>query len=120
METEMAKPVQPGSEMLKGTLDMMILRTLLGGDAHGHTIAKIIERTSEDVLEVEQGSLYPALHRLEDRGWVSSYWGASENNRKARFYRLTAAGKKQLARESGRWRRMTRAIGLVMGQQTQG
>jgi len=116
----MAKRAQPGSEMLKGTLDMMILRTLLGGDAHGHTIAKIIERTSEDVLEVEQGSLYPALHRLEDRGWVSSYWGASENNRKARFYRLTAAGKKQLARESGRWRRMTRAIGLVMGQQTQG
>ena len=116
----MAKRAQPGSEMLKGTLDMMILRTLLGGDAHGHTIAKIIERTSEDVLEVEQGSLYPALHRLEDRGWVSSFWGASENNRKARFYRLTAAGKKQLARESGRWRRMTRAIGLVMGQQTQG
>jgi len=116
----MAKRVQPGSEMLKGTLDMMILRTLLGGDAHGHTIAKIIERTSEDVLEVEQGSLYPALHRLEDRGWVSSFWGASENNRKARFYRLTAAGRKQLARETGRWRRMTRAIGLVMGQQTQG
>src|ERR1700678_1578719 len=68
--------------MLKGTLDMMVLRTLIGGDAHGHTIAKVIERTSEDVLEVEQGSLYPALHRLEDRGWLSSYWGASENNRK--------------------------------------
>jgi PadR family transcriptional regulator, regulatory protein PadR len=105
-------------EMLKGTLDMMILRTLLPGDAHGHTIAKIIERMSEDVLEVEQGSLYPALHRLEDRGWVSSFWGASENNRKAKFYRLTAAGKKQLARETSRWRQMTRAIGLVMGEET--
>jgi PadR family transcriptional regulator, regulatory protein PadR len=92
--------------MLKGTLDMMVLRTLVTGDAHGHTIAKAIERTWEDVLEVEQGSLYPALHRLEDRGWVSSYGGASENNRKAKFYRLAAAGKKQLVCETtarGRW-----------------
>jgi PadR family transcriptional regulator PadR len=105
------------AEMLKGTLDMMILRTLITGDAHGHTIAKVIERTSEDVLEVEQGSLYPALHRLEDRGWVSSHWGPSENNRKAKFYRLTAAGKKQLLREASRWRRMARAIGLVMGEE---
>ncbi|HTZ60262.1 MAG TPA: PadR family transcriptional regulator [Acidobacteriaceae bacterium] len=104
------------NEMLKGTLDMMILRTLALGDAHGHTVAKIIERSSEDVLEVEQGSLYPALHRLEDRGWVSSYWGASENNRKAKFYRLTAAGKKQLKVEMSRWRQMARAIGLVMGE----
>lgn len=109
----------PDAEMLKGTLDMMILRTLVGGDAHGHTIAKVIERTSEDVLEVEQGSLYPALHRLEDRGWVSSYWGASENNRKAKYYRLTAIGRKQLVRETTRWRQMTRAIGLVMGDETQ-
>jgi transcriptional regulator len=111
----MAKNVKTDGEMLKGTLDMMILRTLVTGDAHGHTIAKIIERTSEDVLEVEQGSLYPALHRLEDRGWVSSYWGASENNRKARFYRLSTAGRRQLARETSRWLQMTRAIGLVMG-----
>ena len=80
VERRMGKKNQADSEMLKGTLDMMILRTLMGGDAHGHTIAKVIERTSEDVLEVEQGSLYPALHRLEDRRWVSSYWGASENN----------------------------------------
>src|SRR5277367_5573414 len=87
---------QSDGEMLKGTLDMMILRTLVTGDAHGHTIAKVIERTSDDVLEVEQGSLYPALHRLEDRGWVSSYWGASENNRKGKFYKLTARRKKQL------------------------
>jgi len=106
------------AEMLKGTLDMMILRTLISGDAHGHTIAKIIERTSEEVLEVEQGSLYPALHRLEDRGWLSSYWGPSENNRKSRFYRLTAAGRKRLVRETDRWRQMTRAIGLVMGEET--
>jgi PadR family transcriptional regulator PadR len=109
---------QPDGEMLKGTLDMMILRTLVTGDAHGHTIAKIIERTSEDVLEVEQGSLYPALHRLEDRGFVSSFWGASKNNRKAKFYRLTAAGRKELVRESSRWRDMVRAIGLVMGEMT--
>lgn len=109
---------EPLNEMLKGTLDMMILRTLFGGDAHGHTIAKVIERTSEDLLEVEQGSLYPALHRLEDRKWVSSYWGASENNRKARFYRLTAEGRKQLVRETSRWRQMTRAIALVMGEES--
>ncbi len=112
----MTRKNQADPEMLKGTLDMMILRTLVTGDAHGHTIAKIIERTSEDVLEVEQGSLYPALHRLEDRGWVSSYWGASENNRKAKFYRLNAAGRKQLVLETGRWRQMIRAIGLVMGE----
>jgi transcriptional regulator len=111
----MPKDGQSDGEMLKGTLDMMILRTLAGGAAHGHTVAKIIERTSEDVLEVEQGSLYPALHRLEDRRWVSSYWGTSENNRKAKFYRLTAAGRKQLVHETSRWRQMTRASGLVMG-----
>ncbi len=115
----MGKGSQSDGEMLKGTLDMMILRTLVMGDAHGHTIAKVIERASEDVLEVEQGSLYPALHRLEDRGWVSSTWGTSENNRKAKFYRLSVAGKKQLVRETSRWRQMTRAIGLVMGDEAQ-
>ena len=113
----MRKGRQPPSEMLKGTLDMMILRTLVGGDAHGHTVAKVIEHTSEDLLEVEQGSLYPALHRLEDRKWVTSYWGASENNRKAKFYRLTTEGRKQLVRETSRWRQMSRAIGLVMGEE---
>jgi PadR family transcriptional regulator, regulatory protein PadR len=112
----LAKTTEANAEMLKGTLDMMILRTLTSGDAHGHTIAKVIERTSEDVLEVEQGSLYPALHRLEDRGWVSSFWGVSENNRKAKFYRLTAVGRKQLVHEADRWRRMARAIELVMGE----
>jgi transcriptional regulator len=111
------KKDQSDGEMLKGTLDMMILRTLVPEDAHGHTIAKVIERTSEDVLDVEQGSLYPALHRLEDRGWASSYWGTSENNRKAKFYRLTAAGRRQLVLEKSRWQRMIRAIGLVMGEE---
>lgn len=107
-------------EMLKGTLDMLVLGTLLTGAAHGHTIAKVIERGSEDVLQVEQGSLYPALYRLEDRGWISSYWGTSDNNRRAKFYRLTAAGRRQLQREAKRWQRMTRAIGLVMGGALEG
>ena len=113
----MRKETHPQNEMLKGTFDMMILRTLVGGDAHGHTISKVIELTSEDLLEVEQGSLYPALHRLEDRKWISSYWSASENNRKAKFYRRTAEGRKQLVRETSRWRQMTRAIGLVLGEE---
>jgi PadR family transcriptional regulator, regulatory protein PadR len=120
VEAGVSKKSRPDAEMVKGTLDMMILRTLIGGDAHGHTIAKVIEHTSENVLEVEQGSLYPALHRLEDRGWVSAYWGVSENNRKAKFYRLTAAGRKQLVRETGRWRQMIRAIGLVIGEDSIG
>ena len=101
-------------ELLLGTLDMLVLQTLQLGPAHGHTIAHIIERRSEEVLQIEQGSLYPALHRLEDRGWVSSSWGVSENNRKARFYRLTAAGRKQLTAESHRWKTMVQAIGRVM------
>jgi transcriptional regulator len=102
--------------MLQGTLDMLILRTLVMGAAHGHTIAHVIEHTSEDTLQVEQGSLYPALHRLEDRGWVSSEWGVSENNRKAKFYKLTARGRKQLAVETGRWRQLVGAIGRVLGE----
>jgi len=101
-------------EMLLGTMDMLILRTLLGGAAHGHTIAHVIERSSDEVLQVEQGSLYPALHRLEDRGWVASYWGTSENNRKAKYYKLTAAGRKQLNVERSRWKEMVAAIGRVM------
>ena len=106
----------PAGEMLQGTLDMLILRTLVMGPAHGHTIAQVIEHTSENALEVEQGSLYPALHRLEDRGLVSAKWGVSENNRKAKFYQLTAAGKRKLATETSRWRQMTRAIGLILGE----
>jgi PadR family transcriptional regulator, regulatory protein PadR len=102
-------------ELLLGTLDMLILQTLVMGPAHGHTIAHVIEHTSDEVLQIEQGSLYPALHRLEDRRWVSSYWGTSENKRKARFYRLTAAGRKQLALETNRWQAMVKAIGRVLG-----
>lgn len=109
----------PNPEMVQGTLDMLILRTLVTGPAHGHTIAHVIEHTSENVLEVEQGSLYPALHRLEDRGWVSSYWGTSENNRKAKYYKLTAAGKKQLTAETHRWRTVVAAIGRVLGAEAE-
>jgi PadR family transcriptional regulator PadR len=111
----MKRPPEAG-DVLQGTLDMLILRTLVRGPAHGHTIAHMIEQTSENALEVEQGSLYPALHRLEDRGWVSSEWGISDNNRKAKFYRLTSTGRKELNAASGRWRRMTRAIGLILGE----
>jgi PadR family transcriptional regulator, regulatory protein PadR len=107
-------------EMLQGTLDMLILRTLVMGPAHGHTIAQVIEHTSENALEVEQGSLYPALHRLEDRGLVSAKWGVSENNRKAKFYQLTAAGRRRLGVETSRWRQMTRAIGLILDKPTTG
>jgi PadR family transcriptional regulator PadR len=109
------RPPEAG-DILQGTLDMLILRTLVMGSAHGYTIAQVIEGTSENALEVEQGSLYPALHRLEDRGWLASEWGVSENNRKAKFYRLTASGRKELGEATGRWRRMTRAIGLILGE----
>ena len=109
------RPPEAG-DILQGTLDMLILRTLILGPAHGHTIGHAIERISENALEVEQGSLYPALHRLEDRGWVSSEWGVSENNRKAKFYRLTSKGQKELNAAASRWRRMTRAIGLILGE----
>jgi PadR family transcriptional regulator, regulatory protein PadR len=105
-------------DILQGTLDMLILRTLVMGPAHGHTIAEVIEHTSGNALDVEQGSLYPALHRLEDRGLLSSEWGVSENNRKAKFYRLTAKGRKELAADTSRWRQMTRAIGLILGEST--
>jgi PadR family transcriptional regulator, regulatory protein PadR len=109
-----AKRPPDAGEILQGTLDMLILRTLVMGPAHGHTIAQVIEHTSENALEVEQGSLYPALHRLEDRGWLASEWGVSENNRRAKFYRLTAKGRKELGAAAGRWRRMTRAVGLIL------
>jgi transcriptional regulator len=113
LEENLTRPKK--EELLLGTLDMLILRTLVTGPAHGHTIAHVIEHTSEEVLQIEQGSLYPALHRLEDREWVSSYWGPSENNRKARFYKLTAAGRKRLTVETNRWESMVAAIGRVLG-----
>jgi PadR family transcriptional regulator, regulatory protein PadR len=102
------------NDMLQGTLDMLVLQTLVLGPAHGHTIAHAIERGSEDVLQVEHGSLYPALHRLEDRGWIASFSGTSENNRRAKYYRLTPAGRKQLIAETTRWQQMVRAIGRIL------
>jgi PadR family transcriptional regulator, regulatory protein PadR len=105
-------PIQ--SEMVQGTLDMLVLQTLVLGPAHGHTIAHAIERRSEDVLQVEHGSLYPALYRLENRGWIASFWGTSDNNRKAKYYRLTPAGKKQLRAQATRWEQLVRAISRVM------
>jgi transcriptional regulator len=102
------------SEMLQGTLDMLVLQTLVLGPAHGHTIAYAIEHGSEDVLQIEHGSLYPALHRLEDRGWIASFWGTSENNRKAKYYRLTKAGRKQLIAHTTRWDEVVRAIGRIL------
>jgi PadR family transcriptional regulator len=106
------RPLQ--GEMLQGTLDLLILQSLVLGPAHGHTIAHAIEHRSEDVLQVEHGSLYPALHRLEDRGWIASFWGTSENNRKARYYRLTAAGRKQLVEQTSRWDRLVQAVNRVL------
>jgi PadR family transcriptional regulator, regulatory protein PadR len=97
-------------ELLQGTLDLLVLRTLLPGPAHGHAIARNIERNSEDVLQVEQGSLYPALHRLVKRGWITAEEGASENNRRAKFYRLTTKGRKQLSVETTKWEKLARAI----------
>lgn len=100
--------------MLAGTLDMLILQVLLVGPAHGLHIAQRIESRSDEVLLVEQGSLYPALHRLEERGWISAYWGTSANNRRARFYRLTARGRSQLVAEQNRWEALVAAVGRVM------
>jgi transcriptional regulator len=104
------------TDLLQGTLDMLILKIVALGPVHGYGISQRIRQISKEVLNVQQGSLYPALHRLEDRGWLCSYWGASENNRKAKYYRLTAAGRRRLTLEASRWRRMARAIALVMGE----
>ena len=101
-------------DMLQGTLDLLILRTLLFGPIHGHAIAKSIERTSEDVLRVDHGSLYPALQRLERRGLINARWGTSENNRRARFYRLSAAGRRTLVTETSKWDRLSQAMARVL------
>jgi transcriptional regulator len=103
------------SALLQGTLDMLILRTLLFGPAHGHQIARHIQRTTEDVLQVEHGSLYPALHRMERKGWIISKWEvAKERNRQAKYYRLTRAGRKQLVREESKWKQLAAAVATVM------
>jgi len=101
-------------EVLQGTLDLLILRTLRAGPAHGHAIAKHIQRTSEDLLQVETGSLYPALHRLEAKGWVAASWELSDKGKRAKYYRLTPSGRKQLASEESKWLAFARAMGLIL------
>ena len=101
-------------DLLQGTLDMLVLQTLTVAPAHGHTIAHVIAQRSDDVLQVEHGSLYPALHRLEERGWIASFWGTSENNRRARYYRLTPKGRKQLAAQTSRWDAIVQAVGRIL------
>jgi PadR family transcriptional regulator PadR len=103
-----------GMTLLQGTLDMLVLQTLQIAPAHGYSIARLIEQRSDTFLQVEQGSLYPALNRLEDRGWVDSFWAISENNRRARYYKLTPKGRRQLLQEAEQWRQIVHAIGLVM------
>jgi transcriptional regulator len=100
--------------LLQGTLDLLILKTLALGPCHGQGVARLIQRQSDDVFLVDHGSLYVALQRLEDRKWIAAKWGVSENNRKARFYSLTAKGREQLAEKTGEWRRLTRAMGLIL------
>jgi PadR family transcriptional regulator PadR len=104
-------------DLLQGTLDLLILRTLIFGSQHGQGIARAIQQTSEQELLVEHGALYPALQRLEERGWISAKWGTSTNNRKARFYSLSAAGRKQLVKETTKWKRLSAAIARVLGAQ---
>src|SRR3954447_6582858 len=101
-------------ELLQGTLDLLILRTLLAGSTHGHAIAKHIQRTSEELLQVETGSLYPALHRLEAQGWIAASWDRSEKGKRARYYRLTPRGRKQLATEQSKWEAFSRAMQLIL------
>src|SRR6202795_3998671 len=102
-------------ELLQGTLDLLILRTLIFGPEHGQGVARAIQQTSDQELLVEHGALYPALQRLELRGWISAKWGVSTNNRRARFYTLTPAGRRQLVRETTKWKRLAAAIGRVLG-----
>lgn len=105
-------------DVLKGTLDLLILQTLQWGPQHGHGIGQVIRSQSDDLLQVEHGSLYPALHRLQVEGWISSEWGVSENNQKAKFYRLTAAGKKQLSVEEARWKLFVKAMTRALRPQS--
>ena len=104
------------SDLPQGTLDLLIMKIVAVGPVHGYAIAQRLQQVSRDVVQAPQGSLYPALHRLENRGWVSSYWGVSENNRKAKFYKLTAVGRKQLTAEKEHWERITAAVNIVLKQ----
>jgi transcriptional regulator len=108
------EPYKPAIEVLQGTLDMLILRALQWGPQHGHGIGQMLRAISEDALQLEHGSLYPALHRLESQGWLAAEWKASETNRRAKYYRITAAGKRQLAREHDRWNRLVKTIARIM------
>jgi len=110
----MSQKPAPRVELVRGTLDVIILRTLLSGPSHGHAIAKHIQRTSEDLLQVETGSLYPALYRLEAAGWVVASWELSDKGKRARYYQITAAGKKQLATEQSKWEAVARAMGFLL------
>src|SRR5690348_7912073 len=109
----MGRP-QARMELLQGTLDVLILRTLMGGPMHGHAIAKYIQQTSEELLQVETGSLYPALHRLEAKGWITASWELSDKGKRARLYRLTRLGRRQLASEQSKWQAFSRAMGLIL------
>jgi transcriptional regulator len=110
----MPEAPRPRIDLLQGTLDVLILRTLLAGPSHGHAIAKHIQRTSEDLLQVETGSLYPALHRLEAKGQVAAYWELSDKGKRARYYRLTPRGRKQLVTEQSKWEAFARAMSLIL------
>jgi PadR family transcriptional regulator, regulatory protein PadR len=110
----MTEKSSPRIELLQGTLDVLILRTLLTGPSHGYAISKHIQRTSEDVLQVETGSLYPALRRLEAQGWIAASWKLSEKGKRARYYRLTPLGRKQFATERSKWQAFARAMGLIL------
>jgi transcriptional regulator len=107
-------PPRTNADQLHGTLDMLVLKVLQAGPQHGYGIAVRLQQLSIDVLQVEEGSLYPALYRMEQRGWIASSWGASENNRRARFYQLTRAGRRQLEAETDSWRRLTGAVARVL------
>jgi PadR family transcriptional regulator PadR len=111
-------PTQDRISLLQGTLDLLILRTLIFGPQHGQGVARAIQQQSEDVLIVDHGTLYPALQRLEGKGWIEADWGTSDNNRRARFYTLTNAGRKQLTAETSQWRKMAAAIGRVLGPES--
>lgn len=106
-------------DLLQGTLDLLILKTLTWGSMHGYAVARWISDTTDDDLQIEEGALYTALHRMEKRGWLESEWGVSENNRKARFYSLTAKGRAQLVQKTSQWRRLARAIGMILGPDEQ-
>jgi PadR family transcriptional regulator len=105
---------KPTIDLLQGTLDVLVLKALSGGPAHGYGIARWLEQVTDDVLHIEEGSLYPALHRMEQKGWIESEWGLSDNNRRAKFYRLTGAGRKQLRAETSTWSLFSRAVSKAL------